>query len=583
MVVTAILSLLCGLVLFLYGVMLMGDGLNQVAGGRLEAVLYRLTSHPLKGIALGAAVTAVIQSSTATSIIAIGFISSGMMSLRQAASIILGSILGTSVTGWIVSLSFMDGGGSGMMSWLTVANLTAVLACAGIYLRKFQKTPMKNSVGTILLGFTILMTGMDIMSAAVSPLKENEAFISLLTNFSNPVVGILVGMVFTAIIQSSAAAIGILQALSVTGAITFSAAFPIVLGVAVGGAIPVLLSALGADINARRTALMHLVMDILGAVLCGILFYVIHAVVSFGFYNMPMNAVNIALINTLFRLVTVVLLTPAIGLLEKIVRRIVPEPAQAPAEADAIGVLLEDRFLAYPALALSQCHMAIGDMAACASEGIAQVKKLLHDFNEHGFSKVEQLETRCDLYEDRVGTYLMKATRRELNEAENRDVTLYLHALSDFERISDHAMNIAHTARQMSQKNISYSPDARRELGVMEQAVDAIADKARATFDDKDLAAAQHTVSLAAVIENLCEAMRRHHIERMRAGICTPEQGVTFNDLISNYEEISERCKKLAYMILELAENGADAHAYHQRLSPYETEEYAHYSRQFAI
>ena len=567
MVVTAILSLLCGLVLFLYGVMLMGDGLNQVAGGRLEAVLYRLTSHPLKGIALGAAVTAVIQSSTATSIIAIGFISSGMMSLRQAASIILGSILGTSVTGWIVSLSFMDGGGSGMMSWLTVANLTAVLACAGIYLRKFQKTPMKNSVGTILLGFTILMTGMDIMSAAVSPLKENEAFISLLTNFSNPVVGILVGMVFTAIIQSSAAAIGILQALSVTGAITFSAAFPIVLGVAVGGAIPVLLSALGADINARRTALMHLVMDILGAVLCGILFYVIHAVVSFGFYNMPMNAVNIALINTLFRLVTVVLLTPAIGLLEKIVRRIVPEPAQAPAEADAIGVLLEDRFLAYPALALSQCHMAIGDMAACASEGIAQVKKLLHDFNEHGFSKVEQLETRCDLYEDRVGTYLMKATRRELNEAENRDVTLYLHALS----------------RQMSQKNISYSPDARRELGVMEQAVDAIADKARATFDDKDLAAAQHTVSLAAVIENLCEAMRRHHIERMRAGICTPEQGVTFNDLISNYEEISERCKKLAYMILELAENSADAHAYHQRLSPYETEEYAHYSRQFAI
>lgn len=583
MVVTAILSLLCGLVLFLYGVMLMGDGLNQVAGGKLEAVLYRLTSHPLKGIALGAAVTAVIQSSTATSIIAIGFISSGMMQLRQAASIILGSILGSSVTGWIVSLSFVGGGGSGVMSVLTVANLTAVLACIGIYLRKFQKTPMKNSVGTILLGFTILMTGMNIMSAAVSPLQENEAFISLLTKFSNPVVGILVGMVFTAIIQSSAAAIGILQALSVTGAISFGAAFPIVLGVAVGGAIPVLLSALGADINAKRTALMHLEMDILGAVLCGILFYAINAVVHFPFINKPMNAVDVALINTLFRLVTVVLLTPAIGLLERSVRRIIPDPAQEPSEEDAIAALLEDRFLAYPTLALSQCHMAIGDMAACASEGIGQVKNLLHDFNEAGFAKVEQLETRCDLYEDQVGTYLMKATRRELNESENRDVTLYLHALSDFERISDHAMNIAHTARQMSQKNIVYSPDAQRELRVMESAVDAITDFARTTFDDKDLGAAQHTVSLAAVIEELCEKMRRHHIERLRAGICTLEQGITFNDLISNYEEISERCKKLAYMILELAENGADAHAYHQRLSPYETEEYAQYSAQYAI
>lgn len=583
MVVTAILSLLCGLVLFLYGVMLMGDGLNQVAGGKLEAVLYRLTSHPVKGIALGAAVTAVIQSSTATSIIAIGFISSGMMSLRQAASIILGSILGTSVTGWIVSLSFMDGGGTGVMSVLTVANLTAVLACAGIYLRKFQKTPMKNSVGTILLGFTILMTGMDIMSASVSPLKENAAFISLLTNFSNPIVGILVGMVFTAIIQSSAAAIGILQALSVTGAITFGAAFPIVLGVAVGGAIPVLLSALGADINARRTALMHLVMDVLGAVLCGILFYAINAVVHFGFYDDPMNAVNIALINTLFRLVTVVLLTPAIGLMERFVRRVIPDPAQEPSEKDAIAALLEDRFLAYPTLALSQCHMAIGDMAACASEGIAQVKNLLQQFDEEGFARVEKLETRCDLYEDQVGTYLMKATRRELNEAENRDVTLYLHALSDFERISDHSMNIAHTARQMSQKNIVYSPDAQRELSVIEGAVDAITDYARTTFDDKDLNAAQHTVSLAAVIEELCEKMRRHHIERLRAGTCTLEQGIPFNDLVSNYEEISERCKKLAYMILELAENGADAHAYHQRLSPYETEEYAQYSAQFAI
>lgn len=583
MVITAILSLLCGLVLFLYGVMLMGDGLNQVAGGKLEAVLYRLTSHPVKGIALGAAVTAVIQSSTATSIIAIGFISSGMMTLRQAASIILGSILGSSVTGWIVSLSFVDGGGSGVMSVLTVANLTAVLACVGIYLRKFQKTPMKNSVGTILLGFTILMTGMEIMSASVAPLKENAAFISLLTNFSNPLLGILVGMVFTAIIQSSAAAIGILQALSVTGAITFSAAFPIVLGVAVGGAIPVLLSALGADINARRTALMHLVMDILGAVLCGILFYAIHAFVRFGFYDKPMSAVDIALINTLFRLVTVVMLTPAIGLMERFVRRIIPDPAAEPSEEDAIAALLEDRFLAYPTLALSQCHMAIGDMAACATEGIAQVKKLLNAFSDSGFAKVEQLETRCDLYEDQVGTYLMKATRRELNEAENRDVTLYLHALSDFERISDHAMNIAHTARTMSQKSIRYSPDAQRELSVMESAVDTITDLARKTFDDKDLGAAQRTVSLAAVIEELCETMRRHHIERLRAGVCTLEQGFPFNDLVSNYEEISERCKKLAYMILELAENGADAHAYHQRLSPYETEEYARYSVEYAI
>lgn len=587
MSITNILALLSGLALFLYGVTLMGDSLNRVAGGKLEAVLYRLTNRPIKGILLGTAVTAVVQSSTATSIIAIGFISSGMMQLSQAASIILGSILGTSITGWIVSLSFVGGGGSGIASVLSVANLTAILAILGIYLRKFSKKTSSNSVGTILLGFTILMTGMSAMSAAVSPLQESEAFISLLTKFSNPLLGFLVGMVFTAIIQSSAAAIGILQALSVTGAITFGSAYPIVLGVAVGGALPVLLSALGADINARRTAVMHLTIDILGAVLCGIIFYAVNAVVHFGFVDHTLNAVDIALVNTLFRLATVIMMTPCIKLLERIAMKLVPEKEIESDEPKAVELLLEERFLQYPALALAQCHTAIQDMANCAADSLSRCTDLLKDYSDHGFGEIEWLEKQCDTYEDGVSTYLMKASRGELTEAENQDVTLCLHALSDFERISDHTMNIAHVAKDVHAKSITYSETAQEELKVLQAATAENLSCAIRAFEGRNQGSAKQTAAISAVIENICEAMRDHHVDRLRAGTCTIEQGMSFNDIVSNYEEISVRCNKLAFMIMETAQNSADTHAYHQMLSASQQEDfnqaYEAYSEKYAV
>ena len=558
--ITNVISLFGGLALFLYGITLMGDGLNKVAGNKLEAVLYRLTSNPLKGILIGIGVTALIQSSTATSVMAIGFVNSGLMQFAQAVSIILGSIVGTSITGWIVSLSAIGQGG-GWMELLSTACITGILATIGICLHKFCKGATKKKVGTILLGFAVLMYGMTAMSSAVTPLRESETFIQLLTKFSNPFLGILVGMVFTAIIQSSAAAVGILQALSMTGALSFSAAFPIILGIAVGGALPVLISALGASLNAKRTALVHLVIDILGALFCGVVFYAVNAIHPLPFLNATMNVVTVAALNTVFRIITVTVLTPCIKLLEKIACFIMKDSK----EDDAITSdwdLLEERFVNRPSLALEQSRIVVSSMAGYVRQNLTRAVALLEHYSEEDFADVLALEEMVDKYEDKLGSYLVRISSAEMTPKQNEDLYKFLHAITDFERISDHATNIAENAKEIHEKGIQFSPDAVEELRVMKSAVKEIVDIAIRAFADSDQNTARQVEPLEELIDNLCDEMKHRHIDRLQKGICTLQHGFVFNDLLTNYERVGDHCSNIAVAMIELEHDSFDTHNY---------------------
>ena len=566
-----VVSLLGGLALFLYGISLMGDGLNMVAGNRLQVVLYRLTSNPIRGILLGIGVTALIQSSSATSVMAIGFVNSGLMEFSQAVSIILGSIVGTSITGWIVSLSSIGGGG-GWTSLFSTTFITGVLATAGIILLKFSKKQSHNRVGTILLGFAVLMFGMNAMSEAVSPLRESEAFIAALTSFQNPLLGILVGMVFTAVIQSSAAAVGILQALSMTGALSFGACYPIILGIAVGGALPVLISALGASLNARRTALVHLIIDVLGAVFCGVVFYAANAVFRFSFMDASMTPVSVAALNTIFRIVTVAVLTPAIGLLEKLACFFMKNEPESGTVSD--WDLLEDRFIPHPALAIEQCRIVLTSMAEHTRENIHDALKLLRSYTDEGFKHVQDTEELVDQYEDRLGTYIVQITSSELTQKQNEDVYQYLHAITDLERISDHALNIAENAREIHEKSIPLEPDVTREMDVMEGAVTEVLDTALQALTKQDLEAARHVEPLEELIDNLCDAMKHRQIDRLTRGVYSRQNSFVFNDLIGNYERVSDHCSNLAVAMIELNQESFDTHNYIESLMSRKDEDF---------
>ena len=583
MTIVNIVSLLGGLALFLYGIALMGDGLGMVAGNKLQVVLYRLTSNPLKGILLGIGVTALIQSSSATSVMAIGFVNSGLMEFSQAVSIILGSIVGTSITGWIVSLSSLGQGG-GWTALFSTAFITGVLATVGIILLKFSKNQTHNRVGTILLGFAVLMFGMTAMSDAVSPLRESETFIALLTKFSNPLLGMLVGVVFTAIIQSSAAAVGILQALSMTGAVSFSAAYPIILGIAVGGALPVLISALGASINARRTALVHLIIDVLGAVFCGVVFYAVNAVRPFSFMDAAMTPVTVAALNTIFRVVTVAVLTPAIGLMGRLACLIIrDEPA--PDEAEELGAadwsLLEDRFVSHPALAIEQCRIVLTSMAERTRENLADALALLRTYTDEGFNHVQTIEELVDRYEDRLGTYIIRVTSAELTQRQNEDVYGFLHAITDLERISDHASNIAENAREIHEKEIPITDDMRREMDVMEAALTEVVDLALKALIDGDQEAAHMVEPLEELIDDLSDEMKHRQVDRLARGVTKRENSFVFNDLVGNYERVSDHCSNIAIARIELDHDAFDTHNYVESLMSRKDEEFTRYFRGF--
>ena len=559
MSVADVISLLGGIALFLFGMSLMGEGLKKVAGSRLELVLYKLSSTPLKGVLLGTGVTAVIQSSSATSVMVVGFVNSGMMKVKQAIGVIMGAILGTSVTGWILCLSSLEGG-SGVVQLLSTEVLTGIVAVVGIILRMFTGKTSNRYVGEILLGFAVLMYGMSAMSGAVSPLRESEAFIRILTSFSNPLLGILVGLAFTSVLQSASAAVGILQALAVTGAVTFEVALPIVMGIAIGAAVPVLLSALGANLNGKRTAFIYLLIDVLGVLIWALLFYGANAIIHFTFLDTVMSSVSIALMNTLFRLATVIVLLPCIGLMEHMVELLFPDDGSAAEEQEMDR--LEERFLQHPALSIEQSRLVTNSMAERAEGNLLMAVGLRNRWSDKDFRMVGETESVIDRYEDKLGTYLMKITSKSLSQSQSEEVSKYLHTISDFERISDHALNISEAAKEIHDKDLQFSPEACHELDVIESAVREILSVAVGAFVENDPQRAARVEPLEEIIDGLCDEMKSHHVDRLQQGVCTLNQGFVFNDLLTNYERVADHCSNIAVAVIEVESDSFDTHEY---------------------
>ena len=557
MSISNVLALFSGVALFLYGMTLMGDGLKKVAGNSLEVILYKLSSNPLKGIALGAGVTAVIQSSSATSVMVVGFVNSKMMKVKQAIGIIMGAIIGTSITGWIVSLSSIEGS-SGILELLSTDSLTAIIAIIGIYLRMFCKHTRQKQIGDIMMGFAVLMFGMKAMSSSVSGLRNSEVFINMLTNFSNPLIGILVGALFTAVIQSASAAVGILQALSATGAITFEVAFPMLMGIAVGASLPVLLSALGASSDGKRSAFAYLLVDVLGAVVIGVLFYSLNMFMHFSFVEISLNTVSIALLNTVYRVIMVLMLAPCIGLIEKICRIIVKDDEEEEElyEEDR----LEERFIAHPALAIEQCRITINNMALITRDNICNACALLDGFSDKGFKKVEKKEDIIDRYADKLGTYMVKVTRKELNKQQNSEISKYLHTIEDFERIGDHGMNIAEAIRDLDQKKLGFTDEAKKELSSLVLAVEDMLTLTAEAFINNDLKLAYSINPFESVVDDICEKLKLNHVERLKKGNCTIEAGIAFNDLITDLERIGDHCNNVFISMLEQEMDDYDMH-----------------------
>ena len=578
MSVADVISLLGGIALFLFGMSLMGEGLKKVAGSRLELVLYKLSSTPLKGVLLGTGVTAVIQSSSATSVMVVGFVNSGMMKVKQAIGVIMGAILGTSVTGWILCLSSLEGG-SGVVQLLSTEVLTGIVAVVGIILRMFTGKTSNRYVGEILLGFAVLMYGMSAMSGAVSPLRESEAFIRILTSFSNPILGILVGLAFTSVLQSASAAVGILQALAITGAVTFEVALPIVMGIAIGAAVPVLLSALGANLNGKRTAFIYLLIDVLGVLIWALLFYGANAIIHFTFLDAVMSSVSIALMNTLFRLATVIVLLPCIGLMERMVELLFPDDGSAAEEQEMDR--LEERFLQHPALSIEQSRLVTNSMAERAEGNLLMAVGLRNRWSDKDFRMVGETESVIDRYEDKLGTYLMKITSKSLSETQSEEVSKFLHTISDFERISDHALNISEAAKEIHDKNLQLSPEACHELDVMESAVQEILNIAVSAFVDNDPQRAARVEPLEEIIDGLCDEMKSHHVDRLQSGACTLNQGFVFNDLLTNYERVADHCSNVAVAIIELESDSFDTHEYLSSVRAMKSHSFAQYFEEY--
>lgn len=586
MSISNVISLLSGVALFLFGMALMGEGLKKVAGNKLEVVLYRLTSTPLKGFLLGTGVTAVIQSSSATSVMVVGFVNSGMMKVRQAIGIVLGAILGTSITGWVLCLSELGGGSSGgWVELFSTATLTGIISVAGIVLRMFSGNQTKRHVGDILLGFAVLMFGMSAMSDAVSPLRESPVFIQFMVHLSNPLLGILFGIVFTSVIQSASAAVGILQALASTGVIDFGMAFPVIMGIAIGAAVPVLISAIGANVDGKRTALVYLVVETVGVIFWAAVFYIANAVFHFTFLDQTMSAVSIAALNTLFRLVKVLILMPFIDVVEAVVDWMIPDKGSDRKQPELMQ--LEERFLQHPALAIEQSRICVNAMAEEARDNLTEAFKLRDTYSDAVFEEVERMEGTVDRYEDMIGSYLVKLTGREMSDVQNEEVSKFLHTLSDFERISDHALNIAENAREIHEKNLDFSPQASKELHVIESAVKEVVHLAVESFVRNDVDMAKRVEPLEELIDDLCDEIKLHHVDRLQHGRCTIQLGFVFNDLLTNYERVADHCSNIAVAMIELESDLFDTHEYLKSVKELKTgafaRQYEEYSKVFYL
>ena len=556
MTIFNVFSLLGGLALFLFGMDIMGKALEKQAGGQLQKILSKLTDSPLKGFFLGLCVTAIIQSSSATTVMVVGFVNSGIMELHQAIGVIMGSNVGTTVTSWILSLSGLKGD-SLLIQLLKPTSFSPLLAFIGILLY-MCKSEKKKGVGTILIGFAVLMTGMTTMSNAVLPLQNEAWFTSLFVRFSNPLLGVLVGAVVTGIIQSSSASVGILQALSATGVITYGSAIPIIMGQNIGTCVTALISSVGANKNARRAAMVHLYFNIIGVTIFLTGFYGLNAVCHFAFVNTTIEAWGIAVVHSVFNILATAILLPFANGLEKLAILTIPD---APEEKEGFA-LLDDRLLNTPAMAVERARSATADMAELARVGVVQAMSLTHSWNDELAQKVRDEETKVDRYEDALGTYLVKLSSRELNHADSQSVNTLLHTISDFERISDHSVNLLESAEEMHQKDVHFSQDAREELQVLEDAVQDILSRTTEAFRKGDLHLAGKVEPLEAVVNELVRAIKARHIARLQAGNCSIEYGFVLDDLLTNYERVCDHCSNVAVAQIEVAQDSFDTHAY---------------------
>ncbi len=575
-----VLSLVGGLSLFLFGMNLMGSSLEKKAGGQLKAILGKMTDSPVKGFLLGLIVTSIIQSSSATTVMVVGFVNSGIMTLHQSIGIIMGANVGTTITSWILSLTAIKGGG--IMDLFKPDSFVPVLALIGIYLLMFSKKNKSKDTAMILLGFATLMTGMSAMSDAVSGLKEVPEFTNILTLFSNPVLGVLAGAVLTAIIQSSSASVGILQAISTTGAITFGTAIPVVMGMAIGTCITAVLSAIGANKNAKRTTLVHLYFNIFGTVAALILFYGANAIFKFEFFDNTATEVGIAIVNTLYKVFCVLMWAPMTGVLEKLATITIKDT-----EEKEKYEMLDERLLATPAVAVERCRSVTQSMAEISVESINRAVKLFENYNQDDYNFIMKAEKKTDKYEDKLGSYLIKVSALELTSEDSAEISKILHIIGDFERISDHAVNLVEALEEIQEKKMNFSGDAARGLKTICSAVNEIVGLAFRCFTENDRSAAKNVEPLEQVVDDLKDELKRQHIERLKKGECTIEQGFVFGDILTNLERVADHCSNIAGCVTETAHNEMDMHSYvkkvkKENLSHY-NERYEEYKEKYSV
>lgn len=575
-----ILTLIGGLALFLYGMNVMGAGLEKMSGGKLERVLENLTSNPFKAVLLGAGVTAVIQSSSATTVMVVGFVNSGIMKLSQAIGIIMGANVGTTITAWLLSLTGIEGG-SFFVQMLKPTSFSPILAMIGIIFIMSGKSDRKKDVGEILLGFSVLMYGMETMSGAVKPLANVPEFTNILTMFKNPILGVLAGALLTAVIQSSSASVGILQALSVTGGFTFGSAVPIIMGQNIGTCVTAMISAIGASKGAKRTAFVHLYFNLIGTVIFLVLFYAGDAIFAFPFTDDVVGAADIALIHSIFNIFTTVALLPFTKGLEKLAYLTIPQTEDEKRTAEDVFVILDERFLSSPAFAIEQCRSLVSQMAEMTRDSFLEAMSVLTDYSEEKIEDVIAKENRVDTYDDKITAYLTRLSSENLSYSDSLRVTSLLHCITDFERISDHSINVVENAQQMKKGDLEFSKKGKEEMMLYGKAIEDILSRTTTAFVQNNQTLARTVEPLEEVIDELNKDVKKHHMKRLRKGKCTMELGLVLSDLAMNYERVADHCSNIAVYMMQLKDTQIEEHSFTDQLDEAESAEFTRLLAEF--
>lgn len=581
-IVLGALSFIGGLAMFLYGMKIMGSGLEKLSGGKLENILERLTNNKVKGVLLGLIVTAVLQCSSATTVMAVGFVNSGIMQLTQATGVIMGANIGTTVTAWILSLTGI-GDANGFIQLLNPEAFSPVLALIAVIIINFGKKGRRQDIASILIGFALLMLSMSTMKNAIAPLADDPEFSQVLTMFSNPVLGVVCGALITAIMQSSSASVGILQALSTTGSLTFGSAIPIIMGQNIGACATALISSAGTSKNAKRTAFIHLYFNVIGTVLFLSLYYILDAIFDFAFTSLPITSVWIAIIHTLFNTATCIILLPVSSVLEKLAKLTIRD-GKTNNEDYAV---LDERFLSSPSFAIDQCRNLSVKMAALTQSTLSDAIKMLSEYNEQEGEEIILNENRVDEFEDKIGSYLIKLNSADITDKESKEISLLLHCIGDIERISDHAVNTLEAAQEINKKSLVFSDKAKEELRIYISAITEIVDLAFSAFETGDMDKAKTVEPLEEVIDNLRNELKKHHIKRLRKGKCSAETGFVLQDLLTNFERIADHCSNIAVCIIQINEDGLEAHEYINELKKTEDafflENFSMFTQKYAL